>query len=54
MWSSQENVEEEAREAGNTWNEIKRLTANRTRWRSFTDALCSRRSYRELQELNDE
>jgi hypothetical protein len=39
-------VEEEAREAGKTWNEVKWLTANRTRWRSFTDALCSRRSYR--------
>jgi hypothetical protein len=35
-----------AREAGKTWNEVKRLTANRTRWRSFTDALCSRRGYR--------
>jgi hypothetical protein len=39
-------VEEEAREAGKTWKEVKRLTANRTRWRSFTDAICSRRSYR--------
>jgi hypothetical protein len=39
-------VEEEAREAGKTWNEVKRLAINRTRWRSFTDALCSRRSYR--------
>jgi hypothetical protein len=46
MWASQENlrktVEEEAREAGKTWNEVKRLPTNRTRWRSFTDALCSR------------
>jgi hypothetical protein len=39
-------VEEEAREAGKTWKEVKRLEANRTSWRSFMDALCSRRSYR--------
>jgi hypothetical protein len=38
--------EEAAREAGETWNEVKRVATNRTRWRSFTDALCSRRSYR--------
>jgi hypothetical protein len=46
-------VEEEAREAGKTWNEVKRLTANRTRWWSFTDALCSRRSYRNQMKLNE-
>jgi hypothetical protein len=45
MWTSQENLEED-REAGKTWNEIKRLAINRIRWRSFTDALCSRRSHR--------
>jgi hypothetical protein len=39
-------MEEEARDAGKTWNEIKRLATNRTRWRSFTDALCTRMSYR--------
>jgi hypothetical protein len=39
-------MEEEAREAGETWNEVERLATNKTRWRSFTDALCSRRSYR--------
>jgi hypothetical protein len=41
----QENMEE-AREAGKTWNEVRSLVTNRTRWRSFTDTLFSRRSYR--------
>jgi hypothetical protein len=35
-------VEEEAREAGKTWNELKRLAIKRTRWRNFTGAICSR------------
>jgi hypothetical protein len=34
-------VEEEAAEMGKTWKEVKRLANNRTRWRCFTDALCS-------------
>jgi hypothetical protein len=37
----QQIVEEEAAEMGKTWKEVKRLANNRTRWRGFTDALCS-------------
>jgi hypothetical protein len=39
-------IEEEAMEMGKTWGEVKRLANNRTRWRSFTDALCSSGSNR--------
>jgi hypothetical protein len=42
-------VEEEAAVMGKTWKEVKRLANNRTRWRCFTDALCS--SY-ERQEIS--
>jgi hypothetical protein len=38
--------EEEATEMGKTWGVVKRLANNRTRWRSFTDALCSSGSNR--------
>jgi hypothetical protein len=34
-------VEEEAAVMGKTWKEVKRLANNHTRWRGFTDALCS-------------
>jgi hypothetical protein len=34
-------VEEEAADMGKTWKEVKRLANNRTRWRGFTDSLCS-------------
>jgi hypothetical protein len=34
-------VEEEAAEMEITWKEVKRLANNRTRWRGFTDVLCS-------------
>jgi hypothetical protein len=37
-------IEDEAMEAGKTWSEVKRLAVDRTRWRRFTDALCSRGS----------
>jgi hypothetical protein len=39
-------TEDEAMEAGKTWSEVKRLDADRIRWRCFTDALCSRGSNR--------
>jgi hypothetical protein len=39
-------IEDEAMEAGKTWSEVKRLAVDRTRWRRFTDALCSRGSNR--------
>jgi hypothetical protein len=35
------NTVEEAAVLGKTWKEVKRLANNRTRWRCFTDALCS-------------
>jgi hypothetical protein len=38
-------VIKEARKAAKTWNEVKRQATNRTRWRSFTDSLCSRRVF---------
>jgi hypothetical protein len=37
-------IEDEAMEAGKTWSEVKRMAVDRTRWRRFTDALCSRGS----------
>jgi hypothetical protein len=39
-------IEDEAMEMGKTWGEVKRLANNRTRWKSFTDALCSSGSNR--------
>jgi hypothetical protein len=39
-------IEDEVMEAGKTWSEVKRLAADRTRWRRFTDTLCSRASDR--------
>jgi hypothetical protein len=39
-------IEDEAMKAGKTWSEVKRLGVDRTRWRRFTDALCSRGSNR--------
>jgi hypothetical protein len=32
---------EEARKEGKTWREVKRLAADRSRWKSFVAALCS-------------
>jgi hypothetical protein len=39
-------IEEEAAGRGNTLKEIKTMSAHRTKWRSFTEALCSARSER--------
>jgi hypothetical protein len=39
-------IEEEAAGRGKTWKEIKAMSAHRTKWRSFTEALCSARSER--------
>jgi len=36
----------EALERGKSWNEVKRMVGNRTRWRCFVDALCPRRDNR--------
>jgi hypothetical protein len=29
-------------ETGKSWSEVKRIAGDRKRWKSFTDALCSR------------
>jgi hypothetical protein len=34
-------VEEEARDQGKRWQEVKALVKNKVRWRSFIKALCS-------------
>jgi hypothetical protein len=39
--SSKKNLEEKAAEMGKTWKEVTRMANNHTRWRCFTDALCS-------------
>jgi hypothetical protein len=40
-WKKMAEEEAEAAVIGKTWKEVKRLANNRTRWRCFTDALCS-------------
>jgi hypothetical protein len=35
------SVMEEAQREERTWREVKRLTADRSRWKSFVEALCS-------------
>jgi hypothetical protein len=35
------SVMEEAQREGKTWREVKRLAADRSRWKSFMEALCS-------------
>jgi hypothetical protein len=35
------SVMEEAQRGGRTWREVKRFAADRGRWRSFVEALCS-------------
>jgi hypothetical protein len=35
------SVVEEAQREGREWREVKWLTADRSRWRSFVEALCS-------------
>jgi hypothetical protein len=39
-------IEEEAAGRGKTWKEIKAMSGHGTKWRSFTEALCSARSER--------
>ncbi|XP_054279259.1 uncharacterized protein LOC128997645 [Macrosteles quadrilineatus] len=34
-------IEEEIRDAGKNWREVRALAANRVRWRCFVEALCS-------------
>ena len=36
-------VLEEIAKEGKTWNEVKKLATNRTRWKYFVNALCSSR-----------
>jgi hypothetical protein len=35
------SIMEEARKEGKTWREVKRLAADRSRWKNFVAALCS-------------
>jgi hypothetical protein len=35
------SVKEEAQKEGGTWREVKMLAGDRSRWKSFVDALCS-------------
>jgi hypothetical protein len=35
------SIVEEAQREGRTWGEVKRLAADRSRWKSFVEALCS-------------
>jgi hypothetical protein len=35
------SVMEEAQREGRTWREVKKLAADRSRWKSFVEALCS-------------
>jgi hypothetical protein len=39
-------VHNKALEKGKSWNEVKRMAGNRTRWRCFVDALCPLRDER--------
>jgi hypothetical protein len=40
---TKEDLEEvkEAQREGRTWREVKRLAADRSRWKSYVEALCS-------------
>jgi len=40
------SVHNEALEKGKSWNEVKRMDGNGTRWRCFVDALCPLRDNR--------
>jgi hypothetical protein len=35
------SVMEEAEREGRTWKEVKRLAADRSRWKTFVESLCS-------------
>jgi hypothetical protein len=39
-------IEDEIRETGISWNEVKRIAGERNVWKLFMDALCSTRSKR--------
>jgi hypothetical protein len=40
------SIEEEIGKKGKTWREVKRLANDRTKWKNFISALCSKRSNR--------
>jgi len=42
----QRTVEDEIRNAGRSWNEVKGIAGDRNAWKLFMDALCSTRSKR--------
>jgi hypothetical protein len=39
-------IEDEIRNTGRSWNEVKRITGDSNVWKNFMDALCSTRSKR--------
>ena len=39
-------TEDEVRDTGRSWNEVKGIAGNRINWKLFMDALCSTRSKR--------
>jgi hypothetical protein len=39
-------IEDEIRETGRSWNEVKGIAGDRNAWKLFIDALCSTRSKR--------
>lgn len=46
-------VEAKIEEAGTRWIEVKVLVANRTRWRCFTEALCSWQEWQEIRQATE-
>jgi len=44
MW--RRKIEDEMRNTGRSWNEVKRIAGDRSDWKLFMDALCSTRSKR--------
>jgi hypothetical protein len=39
-------IEDEIRNTGGSWNEVKEIAGDRNTWKLFMDALCSTRSKR--------
>jgi len=44
MW--RRTIEEEIRNTGRSWNEVKGIAGDHSAWKLFMDALCSTRSKR--------
>jgi hypothetical protein len=46
MW--RRTIEDEIRNTGRSWNEVKGIAGDRNAWKLFMDALCSTRSKRNM------